>query len=142
MQLTRFSDYALRVLMHVASQDEEKLSSVAEVADVYGISRNHLMKVVQELGHAGFLETIRGRNGGLRLGRPAGEIRVGEVLRHTEHSFQLVDCGDCLVSPACTLPKMFDEATRAFLAVLDKYTLEDVIKGRKRQLKDLFFAEG
>lgn len=137
MQLTRFTDYSVRVLLHVGARDEGDLSSIAEIAQTYDISRNHLMKVVQDLGQAGFLDTVRGRNGGLRLGRPANEITVGQIVRHTETSFQLVDCTTCIVAPACTLPRVFNEATQAFLAVLDRYTLADALV-RRDDLRHIF----
>ncbi|WP_285016894.1 Rrf2 family transcriptional regulator [Novosphingobium sp. fls2-241-R2A-195] len=137
MQLTRYTDYAVRVLLHVGARDEGDLSSIAEIAQTYDISRNHLMKVVQDLGQAGFLETVRGRGGGLRLGRQANEITVGEVVRHTETGFQLVDCTSCIVHTACTLPRVFNEATRAFLDVLDRYTLADALT-RRDDLRRIF----
>lgn len=137
MQLTRYTDYAVRVLLHVGSRDEGDLSSIAEIAQVYDISRNHLMKVVQDLGQAGFLTTVRGRGGGLRLGRPADQITIGAVVRHTESGFDLVDCSSCLVAPACTLPRILNEATQAFLGVLDRYTLADVLI-RRVDLRGLF----
>jgi Rrf2 family transcriptional regulator, nitric oxide-sensitive transcriptional repressor len=137
VQLTRYTDYAVRVLLHVGARDEGDLSSIAEIAQVYDISRNHLMKVVQDLGQAGFLETVRGRNGGLKLGRPAEQITIGQIVRHTETGFDLVDCSSCLVAPACTLPRILNEATQAFLAVLDRYTLADILT-RKVDLRGLF----
>ncbi len=137
MQLTRYTDYAVRVLLHVGARDEGALSSIAEIAEVYDISRNHLMKVVQDLGQAGFLKTVRGRGGGLKLGRPADEITIGAIVRHTEGGFDLVDCSNCLIAPACSLPKILNEATRAFRAVLDRYTLADVLN-RKADLRGLF----
>ena len=137
MQLTRYTDYAVRVLLHVGARDEGSLSSIAEIAHVYAISRNHLMKVVQDLGQAGFLETVRGRNGGLKLGHPADEITIGSVVRHTETGFDLVDCSTCIIAPACSLPKILNEATLAFLAVLDRYTLADVLN-RRADLRSLF----
>ncbi|PNU02918.1 Rrf2 family transcriptional regulator [Novosphingobium guangzhouense] len=137
MQLTRYTDYAVRVLLHVGARDDGDLSSIAEIAETYGISRNHLMKVVQDLGQAGFLETVRGRRGGLRLGRRPEEITVGQIVRHTETSFQLVDCKNCIVAPACTLPRVFNEATRAFLDVLDRYTLADALT-RRDDLRQIF----
>ncbi|EJU11462.1 BadM/Rrf2 family transcriptional regulator [Sphingomonas sp. LH128] len=139
MQLTRYTDYAVRVLLHVGARDEGDLSSIAEIAQTYDISRNHLMKVVQDLGQAGFLETVRGRGGGLRLGRQANEITVGEVVRHTETGFQLVDCTNCIVRTACTLPRVFNEARRAFLDVLDRYTLADALT-RRDDLRRIFRA--
>lgn len=138
MRLTRYSDYAMRVLIHLASTDEP--SSIATVAKLYGISQNHLMKVVQHLGKAGFVATTRGRTGGIRLARPADQIRVGDVVRQTEDGFELVDCGGCLIKRACGLPGVLNEAARAFLAVLDKYTLEDVSL-RRADLRALFGIE-
>jgi Rrf2 family nitric oxide-sensitive transcriptional repressor len=137
MQLTRYTDYAVRVLLHVGARDEGALSSIKEIAEVYDISRNHLMKVVQDLGQAGFLTTVRGRGGGLKLGRPADEITIGAIVRHTEAGFDLVDCSACLIAPACSLPKILNEAVGAFLAVLDRYTLADVLS-RKTDLRGLF----
>lgn len=137
MQLTRYTDYAVRVLLHVGARETEQRSSIAEIAQVYGISRNHLMKVVQDLGQAGFLTTVRGRGGGLQLGRPAEDISIGEIVRHTETGFDLVDCTSCIVAPACSLPRILNEATAAFLAVLDRYTLADVLS-RRADLRGLF----
>ena len=139
MQLTRYTDYAIRVLLHVGSRDDDNLSSIAEIADVYDISRNNLMKVVQDLGQAGFLTTVRGRGGGLRLGRPAETISIGEIVRHTETGFDLVDCSTCIAAPACTMPRILKEATQAFLDVLDRYTLADVLV-RRVDLRGLFLA--
>ncbi|MEC3950216.1 Rrf2 family transcriptional regulator [Sphingobium sp. HWE2-09] len=137
MQLTRYTDYAMRVLLHVGARDEGDLSSIQEIADVYGVSKDHLKKVAQNLGQAGLLITVRGRNGGLRLGRPASDITIGQIVRHTESGFNLVDCSSCIIATACTLPQILNEATRAFLEVLDKYTLDDVLK-RRTDLRGLF----
>jgi Rrf2 family nitric oxide-sensitive transcriptional repressor len=133
MKLTRYSDYALRVLTYLASHDD-RLASIREIAERYRISENHLMKVVHDLGRAGFILTSRGRGGGLRLARPANEIMLGEVVRHTEDGFDLVDCGSCLIAPACGATGVLKEATRAFLAVLDRYTLADVALQRGKLL--------
>lgn len=137
MQLTRYTDYAVRVLLHVGAREEGALSSIGEIAEVYDISRSHLMKVVNDLGQAGFLTTVRGRGGGLKLGRPAEEITIGLIVRHTEAGFDLVDCSSCLIAPACSLPKILNEAVRAFLGVLDRYTLADVLS-RRADLRGLF----
>ncbi len=136
MKLTRYTDYAMRVVIHLGTHDD-RLSSIAEIATAYGISHNHLMKVVQDLGKAGHVETVRGRNGGIRLGRPPAEINLGALVRHTEAGFDLVDCENCLIAPACGLPGVLAEATRAFLAVLDKYTVADLL-GRRNALRELF----
>ncbi|WP_019832636.1 Rrf2 family transcriptional regulator [Sphingomonas sp. PR090111-T3T-6A] len=143
MKLTRYTDYAMRVLIHLGSRDDGNgggLSSIAEIARVYDISQNHLMKVVQDLGRAGFVETVRGRGGGIRLGRPAKDINLGELVRHTEAGFDLVDCSTCMIQSACGLPRVLAEATRAFLTVLDNYSLVDLLDHRL-DLRRLFSFE-
>lgn len=136
MKLSRYTDYALRVLIHLAAHDNE-LASIGRIATRYAISKDHLMKVVQDLGRAGFVETVRGRNGGLRLARPAAQINIGELVRHTEGGFDLVECGDCVIAPACGLPRVLAEATRAFLAALDRYSVAD-LANRPADLRGLF----
>jgi Rrf2 family nitric oxide-sensitive transcriptional repressor len=137
MRLTRYTDYAMRVLLHLAARGDDGLSSIGEIAALYRISQNHLMKVVQDLGKAGFVRTVRGRGGGVALARPADQIVIGQVVRQTEDGFQLVDCAGCVIAPACTLPRALNEATAAFIAVLDKYTLEDLLDQR-HQMRALF----
>jgi Rrf2 family nitric oxide-sensitive transcriptional repressor len=132
MRLTVYSDYSLRVLMYLALHADRR-PTIAEIAKSYGISKNHLMKVVYELGVAGYVETVRGKNGGLRLARPPAAIGLGEIVRHTEPDMALVPCFDaaatpCVISPACTLRRALHEATTAFLAVLDRYTLADLVR--------------
>ncbi|WP_372800123.1 RrF2 family transcriptional regulator [Paracoccus seriniphilus] len=126
MKLSRYTDYALRVLIQLATQPD-RLISISQIAATYDISHNHLMKIVQDLGRAGFVETQRGRNGGLRLGRPADQITIGAVVRHTETQTAIVDCSTCLIAQGCGLPRMFSEAQQAFLAVLDRYRLSDAV---------------
>ncbi|MBV8049211.1 MAG: Rrf2 family transcriptional regulator [Paludibacterium sp.] len=131
MNLTRFSDYALRVLI-CSAVEPARLFTIAEIADGYGISENHLMKVVHRLAVLGLLETVRGKNGGLRLARPADQINLGEVLRQTEQGQPLVECfeggaGGCRIAPACQLKTALKEAEHAFYAVLDRYTLADMV---------------
>jgi len=130
MRLTNFSDYALRVLMYAAAQPD-RLITIEETAERYGISRAHLMKVVNLLTRAGYLAAVRGRSGGLRLGRPAETIVLGEVVRATEPDFQLVECfaadGRCLITPSCRLRSVLGEALAAFVATLDAYTLADLV---------------
>lgn len=138
MRLTRYTDYAIRVLMHLAAHDDRTVS-IQEIARAYDISKDHLTKVVQNLSRSGFVAAQRGRGGGLRLGRAPKEIRIGDVVRHTEDGFQLVDCASCKVAPACGLPRKLSEATRAFLAVLDGATLADILPdpAAARRLLDL-----
>lgn len=126
MRLTRYTDYAMRVLLYLGRQPERHCP-IAEIARAYGISQNHLMKVVNDLVNADYLESIRGRNGGVRLARPPAQINIGALIRHTEDDFDLVDCASCLIAPACGLNGVLGEALSAFLAVLDGYTLADVL---------------
>jgi Rrf2 family nitric oxide-sensitive transcriptional repressor len=137
VQLTRYSDYALRVLIYLALEPE-RLATVEEIAQRYGVSRAHLTKVVHQLGRGGWVETLRGRRGGLRLARPPEAIRVGAVLRETEESLALVECfeadGDCAIEPACGLRGALQEALAAFLAVLDRTTLADLVARRRAPL--------
>ena len=130
MRLTRYTDYAMRVLLYVGAQDQARLSPISEIARAYGISQNHLMKVVNDLVNAGYLESVRGRFGGIRLARPAAEINVGAVVRHTEEGFDLVDCGSCIIAPACGLTGALAEALAAFMTVLDGYSLADLLAKR------------
>ncbi|MHC2018404.1 Rrf2 family transcriptional regulator [Methylobacterium sp. CM6247] len=129
MRLTRYTDYALRTLIYLGL-NESRVSSIAEIARAYGISESHLTKVVHQLGRIGLVQTTRGRGGGLRLARPAAEIVVGAVVRQTEEDLALVECfanGACAITPSCRLRKALGEALAAFLAVLDRYTLADLL---------------
>lgn len=126
MRLTRYTDYSLRVLIHLALHDEQ-LCSIGEIARTYELSHNHLMKVVNALARVGFVETVRGRAGGMRLARPASGISVGEVVRHTEEGFQLADCSGCALSPACGLTGVLAQGMQAMLAVFDSYTIADLL---------------
>ena len=137
MRLTRYTDYAMRVLLYVGAQDEARLCPISEIARAYDISQNHLMKVVNDLVNAGYLESVRGRFGGIRLARPAAEINVGTVVRHTEEGFDLVDCGSCIIAPACGLTGALAEALTAFLKVLDGYSLAD-LSAQRANLAALF----
>lgn len=130
MRLTHYSDFSLRLLMYAALRPKE-LVTIAEVAEAYGISKNHLMKVAFQLGRHGFLETVRGRKGGLRLARKASRIGLGQVVRATEEDFRMVECFDpatngCILSRACRLRGVLSKALDAYLAVLDEYTLADL----------------
>ena len=139
VKLTRYTDYALRVLMHLAARPE-RLASIGEIARSYGISQNHLMKVVHDLRKEGYVAAVRGRTGGIRLGRAPSEINVGDVVRHTEDGFDLVDCGSCVIAPACALTGALNEALAAFMTVLDGYTLADLVDQRRDALRDLVAA--
>ena len=129
MQLTKFSDYALRVLMYTHAAGGRRVT-IEEIAVAYRISRAHLMKVVNSLARAGYLTALRGRSGGVVLAQPADDIRIGEVVRATEPSFAIVECfstnNQCAVTGRCRLARVLDQALTAFLAVLDQHTLASV----------------
>lgn len=136
MRLTSFSDYALRLLIFAATRPE-KLVTIAEVSRVYGISRNHLMKITSALAQGGYVETQRGNGGGLRLARPPSEISIGAVVRLTEASTDLVECADrrtntCVIAPACGLMGVLFDALQAFYERLDRVTLADVTRNPER----------
>ncbi|TQV83068.1 Rrf2 family transcriptional regulator [Denitrobaculum tricleocarpae] len=131
MRLTRYTDYALRLLMFLGTHPDE-LCTIQQIAEVYGISKNHLMKITHQLGQAGYVETLRGRGGGLRLAKPPSRIRVGDVIRVTEEDLDLVECfnkdrNSCVITKACRLQGVLSEALDAYLAVLDRYSLEDLL---------------
>jgi Rrf2 family nitric oxide-sensitive transcriptional repressor len=133
MQLTQFTDFSLRVLIYLTRLPEPGQATITEIAEFHKISRNHLVKVVNKLANHGFIQTTRGKGGGLRLGRPAHTIGVGEVVRVTEPNMELVECfnlktNQCCIAQSCALKSSLHEAQRAFLLVLDKYTLEDAAK--------------
>ena len=126
MQLTRHTDYALRLLIDLANQHGERLS-IAGVAEAQNISRTHLMKIANALAHAGFIEATRGRGGGIRLAREPAAINIGAVVAAMEPGCGLVSCVGCKLVGNCRLPAMLDEAKRAFSATLARYSLADVI---------------
>ena len=138
MKLTRYTDYALRALIYLAGHDGGRVS-IRQIAEAHGISQNHLMKIVQDLGAAGFVKTTRGRYGGLALARPAAEITIGQVVRHTERDGGLVDCSTCRIAEGCSLPDVFSEAREAFMVVLDRCRLSDAAR-RPDAFRNLFVA--
>lgn len=140
MRLTRYTDYAMRVLLYLAARPD-RLCSIAEIAAAYCISQNHLMKVVSDLVNAGYLVSVRGRSGGVRLARLPTEINIGAVVRHTEDGFDLVDCGSCIIAPACGLTGALAQALAAFMKVLDGYTLENLMN-KRLDMTGLFEAAG
>ncbi|MCP9318875.1 Rrf2 family transcriptional regulator [Acetobacter persici] len=139
MRLTLYTDYALRTLLYLGGHADRRVS-IREVAQAYGISENHLVKVIHHLGRGGFVDTLRGRHGGLMLSRPPEQINLGDVVRHTEDDMALVGCmvppgregsraGErCVLAPACTLRGVLGEALGAFMAVLDGQTLADLLR--------------
>ncbi len=130
MKLTSFTDYSLRLLMYVAVNDD-RLVSIKEVSEVFEISRNHLMKIVHELGKGGYLKTVRGKNGGFRLGKPANEINLGQLIRYTEEDMTVVECfndenPNCNIINHCMLAGVLQMALSSFFEVLDGHHLNDL----------------
>lgn len=145
MRLTTFSDYSLRVLMYLGVHGE-RLATIGEVARAYGVSENHLVKVVHHLAQHGYIQTTRGKGGGMRLARPPEKINVGEVVRGTEENLTLVECfdratSDCRIEPACVLKGILSRAIDAFFAALERYTLADLLVTKPRLAKMLVLPD-
>lgn len=129
MRLSSFTDYGLRVLMRLAGAPDQSIST-GQIANEFAISQHHLAKVVQDLGRGGFVNSQRGRNGGLQLARPAQTITLGEVVRHLEQRFAIVECfqadgGSCVLKPRCRLKPRLAAAREAFMSELDQSTVAD-----------------
>ena len=136
MHLTKFTDYSIRVLLYLAAAD--RLCTAQEIADAYGISYNHIVKAVHKLSTLGYINSFKGKNGGIKLGKPAGEIELGKLIRRLEN-FYLLECFDaekntCKVSSVCSLKGILAVATRAFMKELDKHTLESICSNRSQLL--------
>lgn len=143
MRLTLYTDYSLRVLLYLGAMDAEKLATIKEISEAYGISKNHLMKVTHELGKLGYIETIRGRGGGIHLALKPEEIVLGKVIRETEEDLYLVDCFNpesvgCIISPVCSLKGALNKALHAYMSVLDEYTLADFLHSKEEIAAILF----
>lgn len=137
MQLTLHADYAFRTLIYLGSQPDGHLVSTQEISESYGISKHHLVRVVQTLNEHGYVDVFPGRSGGIRLARPLNRIKLGDVLRSAETNLKVVECFDmetntCPIVPVCQLKPVLGEALNAFLSVLDKYTLADLLDNRRR----------
>lgn len=143
MRLTVLSDYSLRVLMYLGVHDD-RLCTISEIAQSYGISENHLMKVVNRLSRSGFIEAVRGRGGGIRLAEAPQAITLGDVLRATEEDFQLVECfgeeNRCRVSGPCRLKHALRQGLKAYFAELDRWTLADIVSNRRALRAALSFG--
>lgn len=134
MQLTRHTDYGLRILIYLASADEHR--PVSEIAERYGISHNHLVKVAHQLVKLGYLKTTRGRFGGMSLAVKAQDIKVGRIVRDLEPGFAIAECfspleNQCVITKGCRLRSALDRAKNAFLEALDEYTLADITSNRE-----------
>lgn len=143
MRLKLHTDFTLRVLIQVGLNDGE-LTTIDQIAKSFDISKNHLMKVVNDLSQKGYLDTVRGRNGGIRLKRKPRDINIGQIVRDTEDRLDVIGClgdtGFCRIERVCVLREVLRDATDAFLAVLDSYTLADLIKPHKALASLLFEA--
>ncbi|WP_428420724.1 RrF2 family transcriptional regulator [Methylibium sp.] len=144
MKLTRFTDYSLRVLIYLASEPDRR-ATIAEIATAFQVKENHLTKVVHFLGQSGLVATVRGKGGGLGLARAPAQVVVGEVVRQTEGAAMPAECFDkatntCSIARVCRLHGVLKEATDAFYAVLDKYTLEDLVHNREALSRVLFIG--
>lgn len=131
MQFTHFTDYSLRTLIYLGAR-QDALATISEIADEYGISQSHLTKVVHQLANRGYIQTIRGKGGGMRLARLPQLIIIGDVVRDMEENINLVECFNaknqsCPLLPACTLKSVLAEARRNFFDTLDRYTLADLL---------------
>lgn len=135
MHITRYSDYCLRTLIFLALQGD-RLATIQEVSRSYNISKNHLMKIVYQLGQKGYINSIRGKNGGIRLGRAPEQINLGTLFTDVEQSFAIAECfstnNSCAITPACHMKKILSDALAAFLAVLHQYTLADLLSSRRQ----------
>lgn len=145
MKLTAFTDYSLRVLIYLASQPRQR-ATIAGIASSFGVSEHHLTKVVHFLGRTGWLANVRGKGGGLELAKPPELISVGEVVRQTEGAVVPAECfsedgGDCSIARVCRLRGVLGEAVDAFYAVLDRYTLADLVHNRQSLARVLFMSD-
>jgi Rrf2 family nitric oxide-sensitive transcriptional repressor len=143
MKLSTFTDYSLRVLMYLATNTGGR-ATIAQVAQAFGVSEHHLVKVAHSLGRAGWLANVRGKGGGLELAVPPDKIGVGAVVRHTEGRAVMAECfgddSDCTIAADCRLKSVLAESVQAFYAVLDRYTIADITKNRRQLSKVLFVA--
>lgn len=140
MHITRYTDYSLRVLIYLAINNQQ-LSTISDIAISYDISKNHLMKIVQKLNAQGYILATRGKNGGIKLNRPASEINIGSLVREIEDKNNLVECfgetNQCVITPSCQLKIIFSQAQESFFKTLDDYTLEDLLGGNTNRLGEL-----
>lgn len=136
MQLTKYTDISLRVLMHLAL-NPEKRATITEISDIYNVSRNHLLKVVHQLAIQGYIVSTQGRGGGISLANGTENVTVGEIVREMEQSLELIDCegSGCPLTPSCNLKRALNEAMNAFLSKLDDYTIADLVSNRRQLLR-------
>ena len=139
MQLTHYTDYSLRVLIYLSLKDDKQPATIANIAEHFNIPRNHLVKVVHKLGLLNYVHTSRGKNGGIRLGMAADQIRIGDVVREMESTLNIINCdapSPCPLTPDCKLKSILFLATDAFMGVLNQYTISD-LQSSPEKLKEL-----
>jgi len=142
MQLTQYTDYSLRVLVYLGTHPNRRVT-ITEMAEAYDISRNHLVKVVHQLSHNGWITTVRGKGGGMHLAFKPEQINIGTIIRQTEPHMNLLECFDkpndnCAISSACTLKRLLYQARKAFLDVLDSHTLADSLGPKSAEIIHIF----
>jgi Rrf2 family nitric oxide-sensitive transcriptional repressor len=142
MQLTQYTDYSLRVLIYLSQKNSGELATITEISEFYGISRNHLVKVVHNLAIYGFIKTMRGKNGGMCLARAATEIGIGDVVRKTEPNLDIAECfnkesNSCVISPVCNLKSILGDARADFMQTLDRYTIANALNPQQGTSKKI-----
>ena len=142
MQLTQYTDYSLRVLIYLSLKRPDELATITDISEFYGISRNHLVKVVHNLSTHELIVTLRGKHGGLRLARPASDISIGEVVRLTESNFDIAECFNreanrCVITPMCALKNILGEARSLFMQELDRFSIADAVNQKNPLFKKI-----
>lgn len=144
MRVTKFSDYALRVLIYLACKPNEGLTTISQLAEAYSISAHHVRMVVHKLGQLGYINSIQGKGGGFELAQEPDEILVGDVIRETENDFFIVECfnpeGTCPIVKACKLQHILADALNAFIDTLNQYTLADITDNKRSIMKQIKVA--
>ncbi|MEM0910154.1 MAG: Rrf2 family transcriptional regulator [Pseudomonadota bacterium] len=142
MQLTRNTDYGLRLLMYLALLNDSQKANIDDLSSIYGVSRNNLNKLVHRLGKAGIIETKRGKGGGFRLAKAPEDLNLGELVELLESTLQVVDCESprCVILPACRLKNILVKATESFLKTLHNYTLADLVEAKRQDLIEILMV--
>ncbi len=142
MQLTRHTDFSLRVLIYLSLQNKDTLITIEEISKHFNILKNHLTKVVHQLALKGYIKTVRGKNGGMTLAKPPKQINLGEIIQSMENKTDVIDCkgANCPLTNNCELKDIFNEAQNAFFSTLDKYSLADISKTPENLQKLLNFT--
>jgi len=147
MRITKYSDYALRILIFLEAQPKGRLTTIAELSEIYAVSSNHIRVIVHKLGKLGYIKNIQGKGGGIMLAHDANDISIGDVIRNTENDFHIVECFNpdtatvCPIAKACKLKGVLHKAMQAFLDTLDEYTLADLTTNKTSILKQLDFKK-